>query len=128
MKMAVDASAVLAILFDEPDAELYFSKLLTATTAMISPVNWWEVQANMLKAHGKAGEARSAKWMEDFGMRIEPITAIQARVAVEAFARYRGRPARLNMGDCFAYALAQAKGVPLLYKSKDFEGTDVAVA
>ena len=125
MKIAVDASALLAILFGEPDADLYLSKLLAASSAIISPVNWWEVQVHMLSEYGKAGEVRSAAWMESVGLAIEPLSADQAGLAVAAFAKYRGRPARLNMGDCFAYALARAKRVPLLYKGGDFIHTDI---
>ena len=61
---------------------------------------------------------------------IIPITAEIGRAAVAAFEQYgRGRhPARLNMGDCFAYACARALGVPLLYKGDDFAQTDIAAA
>jgi len=128
VKVAVDASAVLAILFDEPEASLFLNKLLTATTAWISPVNWWEVQVRMRVRYGTAGEAKSAEWMESVGLVVEPVTLAQARTAVTAFARYQGRPARLNMGDCLAYALAQAKDAPLLYKGADFRQTDVKSA
>jgi uncharacterized protein with PIN domain len=55
-------------------------------------------------------------------------TGANAEIAVAAFARYRGRPAKLNMGDCFAYALAQAANAPLLYKGSDFAKTDVQSA
>lgn len=128
MRIAVDASALLAILFNEPDAEVYLSKLLSATTAWISAVNWWEVQVCIRVRYGAAGEAKSAEWIEGLGLVVEPVTPAQAKIAVDAFARYQGRPARLNMGDCYAYALAQAKGVPLLCKGNDFARTDVETA
>lgn len=128
MRVAVDASALLAILFDEQDADLYLSRLLTATTAWISPVNWWEVQVRMRRRYGEAGEAKSAAWIESIGLIVEPVTLTQARIALTAFVRYPGRPTRLNMGDCFAYALAHVKGVPLLYKGDDFGQTDVITA
>ena len=59
---------------------------------------------------------------------IVPITAEIGREAIRAFERFgRGRhPARLNMGDCFAYASARSVGVPLLYKGEDFAQTDIA--
>ena len=128
MNLVVDASAILAILFDEPDAELHLSKLLTAAKAWMSPVNWWEVQARMHSKYGAVGEAKSASWMESMGIVVEPITLPQAKIALAAFAKYHGRPAKLNMGDCFAYALAQEKKVPLLYKGNDFPHTDVLPA
>lgn len=128
MRIAVDASALLAILLNEPDAEVYLSKLLSAATAWISAVNWWAVQVCMRVRYGAAGEAKSAEWIEGIGLVVEPVTPAQAKIAVDAFARYQGRPARLNMGDCYAYALAQAKGVPLLCKGNDFARTDVETA
>ena len=62
---------------------------------------------------------------------VEPITEPQARIAREAyrdFGRGSGHPARLNFGDCFAYALARATGEPLLFKGNDFVHTDIAPA
>ena len=64
--------------------------------------------------------------MTQLGVTVEPVTLRHAELALAAFARYRSRPARLNMGDCFAYALARAKEVPLLYKGNDFAETDLA--
>lgn len=61
-------------------------------------------------------------------IRLVPITTDDAGRALDAFARYgkgTGHPARLNMGDCFAYAVARNHGVPLLYKGEDFALTDL---
>jgi ribonuclease VapC len=128
VKLAVDASAILAILFDEPDSESYLSKLLDSSPLWISAVNWWEVQAHAQGRYGEPGRDRSAAFMESIELRVEPVTAEHARVALDTFHRYRGRPARLNMGDCFAYALARMKDAPLLYKGEDFSHTDIARA
>ena len=113
MNIVVDASAILAIMIDEPDAELHLSKLLTAAKAWISPVNWWEVQVRMHSRHGEPGEVKSSSWMESMGFIVEPLTLSQTRIALVAFSKYHGRPAKLNLGDCFAYALAKEKNVPL---------------
>ena len=62
---------------------------------------------------------------------VEPVTMAQARIAREAyrdFGRGSGHPARLNFGDCFAYALAKETGEPLLFKGGDFARTDVTAA
>ncbi len=125
MNLVVDASAVLAILLGEPDAEEYLTKLEVASQVWISPVNWWEVQVRFKEKAGAAGESMADEWAKDLRISVEPITLIHARLAAAAFARYRGRPARLNLGDCFAYALAQEKRVALLYKGNDFAQTDV---
>lgn len=128
MNLAVDASAVIAILLDEPDGEVYMTKLLAATALWMSPINWWEVQVIMRTHHGTAGETKSSAWMERMGIVVVPITLAEAQIAAAASGKYRGRPARLNMGDCFAYALAQSKGIPLLFKGNDFKQTDVRSA
>jgi ribonuclease VapC len=128
MKIVADASAILAILFDEPDSKICLAKLLSASDVMISPVNWWEVQVRMRSKYGEAGETMAEDWMTRNGIMIESITAEQARIAVSASVNFKGRPARLNLGDCFAYALARAKKAPLLYKGEDFVHTDVEPA
>ena len=112
----------------EPDDEILLSKLLSATRAWISPLNWWEVQVRMRAAYGELGAIRSEVIIEDWGLIVEPVTFTQAQVAAEAFSRYKGRPTRLNMGDAFAYALAKTKDVPLLYKGNDFKHTDIRPA
>jgi ribonuclease VapC len=128
MNIVADASALLAILLAEEDGEQYLSRLLVAGAVWISPVNWWEVQVRMRSLYGDAGEASTVKWMTQLGIEVVPITLRQAEIALAAYARYRGRPAKLNMGDCFAYALANEKDAPLLYKGNDFGKTDVRPA
>jgi len=128
MNVAVDASAVLAILLDEPDASVHATKLFAAEASWISPVNWWEVHVRAVAELGPVGEARASDILAVFRVQVEPITLDHARIALAAFTRYRGRPARLNLGDCFAYALAKTKGVPLLYKGNDFANTDIESA
>ena len=128
MNVVADASGLLAVLLGEPDADEYMSKLLLARIVWISAINWWEVQVRIGSEFGEAGQKTAMKWMGQLGITIEPVTARQAEIAVGAFERYRGRPARLNMGDCFAYALALAKDAPLLFKGGDFAHTDVQVA
>lgn len=59
---------------------------------------------------------------------IAPVSEAQARIGHEAYLTFgRGNsPARLNFGDCFAYALAKDTGLPLLFKGDDFTHTDIA--
>lgn len=62
---------------------------------------------------------------------VEPVTEEQAHIARQAYRDYgrgSGHPARLNFGDCFAYALARATGEPLLFKGDDFRHIDIAPA
>jgi len=68
-------------------------------------------------------------FVADFAIRLVPIAAAESRVAVEAYHRYgkgTGHPAKLNMGDCFAYACAKTNAATLLYKGDDFLHTDLA--
>jgi ribonuclease VapC len=65
---------------------------------------------------------------EEAGISIEQVTKIQAQIAREAyrdFGKGSGHPAKLNFGDCFAYALAKECGEPLLFKGGDFARTDI---
>lgn len=82
----------------------------------------------MRSLYGEAGEQAASRWMSELGITVEPVTAAQVELALGAHSRFRGKPARLNMGDCFAYALAKAKAAPLLYKGDDFGNTDVRSA
>jgi ribonuclease VapC len=112
MRIAADSSALLAVLLDEPDSELFLKKLLSCHSVLVSPVDWWEVQV-ILKSRLAADEER----VSTFPKLLEVIVA-----------RYRGRTARLNLGDCFAYALSKSKDIPLLYKEDDFSHTDIVSA
>ena len=127
--MVVDASALLAILFDEPEWNDFSLALLHAPNVLLSPVNWYEAAINV-----ESRGAHSAKAVEalvrSIGIRIVPVDETQMRLAHEAWRRYgKGRhKARLNMGDCFAYALARVTGEPLLFKGNDFTHTDIKSA
>ncbi|MBV9693032.1 MAG: type II toxin-antitoxin system VapC family toxin, partial [Alphaproteobacteria bacterium] len=95
----------------------------------MSPVNWFEVAVNSQK--GGDSELEAVERLGTLiGLVIVPIDAIQLRLAFEAWRRFgKGRHrARLNLGDCFAYALAKSLDAPLLYKGGDFAHTDVVSA
>ena len=123
--MAVDASAVLAIFLSEPDAQTYKNRLSTAGQSAISAVNYWEVLAKARLLRGDDGARIIAGLLADLRVDVVPVDAKMAEAAVDAFLRYRGRPARLNLGDCFAYALARQEGDGLLFKGDDFPNTDI---
>jgi ribonuclease VapC len=128
--MIVDASALLAIVLGEEDGERYYMSLGRAGTSAVSAVNFVEAAIRADKdRNGSRGELLD-ELMQRFDVRIASITPEQAAMAREAYRRYgKGRhPARLNLGDCFAYALAKARGEPLLFKGEDFAKTDVEAA
>jgi ribonuclease VapC len=127
-QVIVDASVVLAILFDEPEGR-EMGELLSTTgeNLTISPVNFLEaaVRVDRLGSHEKS--ARLDALLHTLRIEITPVTGEQAFLAREAYRRFgKGNdPAKLNLGDCFAYALAKARNEQLLFKGDDFRLTDV---
>ena len=129
--MIVDSSALLAILFDEPDAERYAQALAHAESIQMSAANWLETAIRI--DHGGSAIASSA--LDDFireaNITISPVTAEQVSIARQAYRAYgkgTGHPAQLNFGDCFSYALAKSTGEVLLFKGEDFPKTDLKSA
>jgi ribonuclease VapC len=127
--MVVDASAILAIYLREDDAQQLSDRLGAADGSIISPINYWEVLARAYVLRGDAGVAVVSQLMLDLNITVVPADVELARRAAAAFARFRGRAGgRLNLGDCFAYALAEREGDGLLFKGNDFPKTDVKSA
>lgn len=127
--MIVDASALIAILRVEPEEPLFLDAMADAPVLRISPVNWFEAAMNAEKK-GAGDFAALEKLAKYLDLRIVPVDETQMRLAHQAWRRYgKGKhPAKLNMGDCFAYALAKQSGEPLLYKVGDFVRTDIVAA
>ena len=128
--MIVDTSAVLAILFNEPDAERFARAIASATSRRMSVATLVEASIVLESRGGPASGYELDAFLEEAGIELEPVTAAQAQAARRAWRRFgRGNhPAGLNFGDCFAYALAEATKEPLLFQGRDFELTDVEVA
>ena len=131
--MFVDASAMCAVLLNEDGSDLLVGKLADASQRTTSPVAVFEtVRALMREARIDPDEARRQIARFLVAARIEPVGIGPAErvVALDAMAKFgKGRhPARLNMGDCFAYACARTGGTPLLFKGDDFTQTDIEVA
>ncbi len=127
----VDASAIVAILTREPDADLLADSLETARDAITSPVAVFEAALGLRrKRHASVEEARLdvSNFLTLAGVATVPITALDAETALEAFARYgkgTGHPAQLNLGDCFSYAVARNRRISLLFKGDDITKTDI---
>ena len=129
--MIVDSSAVVAILADEPEAAEYVRAIEEAGSVAISAANYLEAAIVVDGRRDAIGSRRFDEFLRESGIRIEPVTeeqAILARAAYRDFGRGSGHPAKLNFGDCFAYALAKATGEALLFKGDDFRHTDVRAA
>ncbi len=96
----------------------------------MSAVTYFELGIVIDSARDAGASAALDEWMRDFDIGVVPVTEDTARLARNAYRRFgKGHhPARLNFGDCFAYALAQSAGEPLLFKGNDFAQTDVEPA
>ncbi|MDE0306924.1 MAG: type II toxin-antitoxin system VapC family toxin [Albidovulum sp.] len=128
--MIVDTSALLAILFRESDAERYEAAILAAQPCRMSVANVLETSI-VIESRGGAEAGRELDaYLESARIEAAPVTTDQLDAARSAWRRFvKGRhPAALNFGDCFAYALAQVTGEPLLYKGGDFARTEIAAA
>ena len=128
--MFVDASVWVAILANEPEADALEARLLDAPSVWISPVVTWETVravARMIRIEPEEARELTLAYAARIGARVVSIGEAEQAAALDAFARFgKGRhPARLNMGDCFAYACASARGVPLFFKGADFSLTDI---
>ncbi|HTW45021.1 MAG TPA: type II toxin-antitoxin system VapC family toxin [Acidobacteriaceae bacterium] len=128
--MILDTSCVIAILAQESDAERYVKAISHASICRISAANFVELLILLEAQHGTAVARQCEALFRRVGVVIEPVTVDQAHLARQAFLDFgKGRhAARLNFGDCFAYALAKATGEPLLFKGRDFSKTDVEIA
>jgi ribonuclease VapC len=129
--MIVDASALIAILRDEPDAQRYAQAIAAASYRRISAANFLETAIVIDGSRDPVASRRLDDLLREAHIAIAAVTEEQARIARDAyrdFGRGSGHPARLNFGDCFAYALARDMGEPLLFKGDDFAQTDIAWA
>jgi ribonuclease VapC len=131
--MFVDASALVAMIVREPEAAVFGQRARQASVRYTSPIAAYEAvlaisrirRASIVQAQGVLD-----RFIARASIQIVPITPEIGRIAIDAFARFgrSNHPARLNMGDCFAYACAHSLDVPLLCKGEDFSQTDIALA
>ena len=124
--MVIDTSALIAILFDEHEKPAFASAIDAAADPKISAVT--RVETAMVCIGRRQSEP--VDLIDILGLKTIDIDRAQADRALDAFIRYgKGRhPARLNLGDCFAYALAATLNEPLLFKGDDFLQTDIVPA
>ena len=128
--MIVDTSAILAVVLSEPDAKRYEDAIAAAWPCRMSAVALLEAAMVVESRGGAAAGHELDVLLEKAAVELVPATPEHANAARRAWRRFgRGNhPAALNFGDCFAYALAEATGEPLLFKGNDFARTDVESA
>lgn len=128
--MIVDTSAMVAILYREPEARAFTQRIHDADFCRISVASFVELSMVVEKQLGPDGMRQAEAFLRRANIGLEPVTVEQGHLARQAFLDFgKGRhPAGLNYGDCFSYALAKALGEPLLFKGNDFGATDIAPA
>ncbi len=128
--MIVDSSALLAVILNEDDEPRFAAAMIDAPSLHMSAANWVET-AIVVDAHkNPMAQVRFEDLIGALRLEIEPVTVEDAHRSRAAYSDYgRGHHrARLNFGDCFAYALAKRRGEPLLFKGNDFAQTDIEPA
>lgn len=121
--MIVDSSAVIAIIRTEPEAEQFVIAVIKSGNVFMSAGNYLEASIVIDGDRKPELSARLDATINKLKIEISPVTASQAKIARQAyrdFGKGSGHPAKLNFGDCFAYALAMERGEALLYKGDDF--------
>jgi ribonuclease VapC len=132
--IAVDSSALVAIFLREPDADRLRERLAVEAGAVLSVANYVETGQVLAQRQPDSIEGVLADFhafLQTSLITLAPIDEAQARIALDARIRYGrgfGHPARLNYSDCFAYALAKTRRLPLLYVGDDFTHTDIVSA
>jgi ribonuclease VapC len=126
--IVVDSSALVAILLDEPEKQIFEDIIAGGEDCIISAVNAHETACVLRSRFGPPAVARLWRLLADCEIEIAPFDETQMRAAAATFDRYGkgvNSKARLNLADCAAYALAVTMNAPLLFKGDDFTETDV---
>ncbi len=129
--MVIDTSALVAIVLLEPESETFATAIAAAAMPRMSVASWFET-STVIDGRGNAiARSRFDELVVELGIELVPVSAGQAVLARRAYTEFGeagSHPARLNFGDCFAYALAKEAGAPLLFKGADFARTDIRPA
>lgn len=127
--MVLDTSAILALLWNEPDAARLVATLEGEPVRRVSAASLVECSIVVYARHGDPGDRELDVLLHRLAVDVVPVTAEQAELARLAFRSYGkgGHPAALNYGDCFSYALAALSGDALLCTGNDFSKTDIRI-
>lgn len=127
--IVVDASALVAIAQAEPEQVAFLAVLQESDIAWLSPINYVETGLILARRKIIPDQPRLERWLASVNVSVSEDVELGSS-ALDAYLRYgKGfHPARLNLADCFAYALAKQLDLPLLYKGDDFARTDIRSA
>ena len=126
--MVIDSSAIIAILFAEDEAELFFDAIERSDHRFIGAPTLLEATIVAKTNKGIEVLSRLDLIMKQLEIKIIDFGADHTEVARQAFLKFgkgQGHPAQLNFGDCMSYAMSKVEGLPLLFKGGDFSKTDV---
>jgi ribonuclease VapC len=128
--LVVDSSAIVAILTEEAEAAVFSDLLDARPISYCSSATFVETFMVLTSRIANMSVAGLAAALQTLAIEQRPVDAEQSALAADAFLRFgKGRhPAKLNLGDCFSYALAKSLDAPLLYKGEDFAKTDIVSA
>jgi ribonuclease VapC len=128
--MIVDASALLAIAFQEPGFEALLAQMGEATLVGAGAPTLTEAGIVLDARLGAAAHGMLERMLDELEVEEIPFGEVHWREAVDAYRRFgKGRhPAGLNFGDCMAYAVARLAGEPLLFTGGDLALTDIEAA
>ena len=126
--IVVDTSALYAIIAREPDADVFADAIFAADRAIVGAPTAFELRLVFHRRSETACISAADTLLNTSPLEVVPWTPNLVRHATDALHRFGGRPARLNYGDCMAYALAKSLDAPLLFKGGDFAATDVRAA
>lgn len=125
--MVIDTSAIIAVLLNEASAAEIARAIESGSSRLLSAANLLEASLVIESRKGEAGGRELDLLLYRAAIEVAAVDQDQVEIARLAWRRYgKGRhPAALNYGDCFAYALAKARGLPLLFQGGDFSQTDI---
>lgn len=129
--MVIDASALLSVLLRESDAEIFLTKMVQASSPLVSVSSVMECTLRFARIGMLSREHEIDTLLGAIDAETVSIDVLQLSIARAAFGQYGkgiGHPAKLNFGDCFTYALAKTRNLPLLFKGNDFSKTDLISA
>ncbi len=126
--IVADTSAFAAVIFQEPDADRYAGALTDSVSVIVPAPSALELRLVLCRRFGRAAMSLADQLLSAPSIQIVEWNAAHLPLATDALARFGGRPARLNFGDCMVYAVAKALDAPLLYKGEDFARTDIRSA
>lgn len=128
--MVVDSSAIIAIVLSEADADTYYESLNQRSDSVCSAVTFVECAMVLIGGRAQLPLTDVTELFDKLRIKRLSVDGDQALLAASAFQSFgKGRhPAKLNLGDCFSYALAKSLNAPLLFKGDDFSQTDIVPA